>query len=234
MSRILRWAAIGLAVAGFALWLALWLRPDGAGQAIRSATGIAARGGVQVGGPFALVDHTGRPVTDATWRGRWMLVYFGYTYCPDVCPTELQTIAAALDALGKQAAQVAPIFITIDPERDTPGHLAEYVKLFDDRLVGLTGTPEQIAAVARAYRVYYAKVTPNDSAGYLMDHSSFLYLMGPDGTLRALFRPGNERAGACRGNTRAPAGGKLNGGKHEGCATAIAWHGLNRDESGRE
>lgn len=191
MFRIFRWIGVGVAVAVLAGWAALWLRPQAVRQVVRSAAGIAAQGNVQVGGPFSLVDQAGTPVTDATWRGRWMLVYFGYTTCPDVCPTELQTIAAALDSLGKQAAMVVPIFITVDPERDTPARLAEYVKLFDDRLVGLTGTPQQIDAVARAYRVYYARVTPKDSPTYLMDHSSFLYLMGPDGTLRALFRPGS-------------------------------------------
>lgn len=192
MSSFFRWTAIGVGVAVLAGWAALWLRPDGVVQALRAAAGLAAQGGVQVGGPFSLVDQTGTPVTDATWRGRWMLIYFGYTACPDVCPTELQTIVAALDSIGRQAAQVVPIFITIDPGRDTPGHLADFVKLFDDRLVGLTGTPQQIAAVARAYRVYYARVTPTDSATYLMDHSSFLYLVGPDGTVRAMFRPGTR------------------------------------------
>ena len=181
-----------VAVVVLAGWAALWLRPDAVGQAIRSAAGVSTPTGAQVGGPFSLVDQTGTPVSDATWHGRWMLVYFGYTTCPDVCPTELQTIVAALDALGTQAAQVVPIFITVDPERDTPAHLADYVKLFDDRLVGLTGTPQQIDAVARAYRVYYARVTPKDSTTYLMDHSSYLYLMGPDGRLRALFRPGTS------------------------------------------
>ena len=190
MLRILRWLAIGLAVAASAGWAVLWLGPGRVEQALRSAAGLATQGGVQVGGPFSLIDQTGKAVTEATWRGRWMLIYFGYTTCPDVCPTELQAIAAALESLGQQAAQVVPIFITVDPERDTPARLADYVKLFDDRLVGLTGTPQQIAAVTRAYRVYYAKVTPKDSATYLMDHTSFLYLMDPDGALRALFRPG--------------------------------------------
>jgi cytochrome oxidase Cu insertion factor (SCO1/SenC/PrrC family) len=143
-----------------------------------------------VGGPFALTDQHGAAVTDASYRGRWMLVYFGYTFCPDVCPTELQTIAGALDKLGPQASQIAPLFVTVDPERDTAAALADYVKLFDDRIVGLTGTPDQIAAVARAYRVYYAKATSKDSSTYLMDHSSFMYLMGPDGKFRALFRQG--------------------------------------------
>lgn len=205
MSRILRWSAVGVAIAVFAGWAMLWFRPDGAGQAIRDAVGIVTQSGGHVGGPFSLVDQTGTPVTDAIWRGRWMLVYFGYTTCPDLCPTELQTVVTALDALGPQAAQVVPIFISVDPERDTPARLAEYVKLFDDRLVGLTGTPQQIAAVTRAYRVYYAKVTAKDSATYLMDHSSFLYLMGPDGTLRGLFRSGTsaqELAEAIRARLR--------------------------------
>jgi protein SCO1/2 len=192
MVRTIRWIAAGLAVAALAASAALWLRPGGMEGDVRSAGGIATPAGVPIGGPFTLIDQNGKPVTDATWRGRWMLVYFGYTYCPDVCPTELQTVAAALDALGKQAAQMVPIFITIDPERDTAERMAEYVKLFDARLVGLTGTPEQIAAVAKAYRVYYAKVPAKDSAPYLMDHSSFLYLMGPDGRFQTLFRPGTS------------------------------------------
>jgi protein SCO1/2 len=193
MPGMIRWIAIAIAVAVLAFGASVWLFPDGrVGKAIESATGVAVPGGVQVGGPFALVDQTGVPVTDATYRGRWKLVYFGYTFCPDVCPTELQAVASALELLGPLASRVVPIFVTVDPERDTPAHLADYVKLFDDRLVGLTGTPEQIAAVTRAYRVYYAKVTPKESTTYLMDHSSFLYLMGPDGMLRALIRPGSS------------------------------------------
>jgi protein SCO1/2 len=200
--------AAGLALAALAASAALWLRPGGAERVARVAAGIATPAGVPIGGPFTLIDQNGKPVTDAAFRGRWMLVYFGYTYCPDLCPTELQTVAAALDALGGQAAQVVPIFITVDPERDTPEHLAEYVKLFDARLVGLTGTPEQIAAVAKAYRVYYAKVASRDSAPYLMDHSSFLYLMGPDGRFQTLFGQGTSAkdiAGAVRSRL-APAG----------------------------
>jgi protein SCO1/2 len=117
-------------------------------------------------------------------------VYFGYTYCPDVCPTELQTVVAALDQLGPLAERIVPVFITIDPERDTPAALAEYVKLFDERLVGLTGSRDQIAAAARAYRVYYARANSKDTTAYLMDHSSFIYLIGPDGSFRALYRQG--------------------------------------------
>ncbi|WP_137123660.1 SCO family protein [Roseomonas sp. HF4] len=154
-----------------------------------SAGGVQLAQGVSLGGPFTLVDHTGRTVTERDFAGRALLVYFGFTYCPDVCPTELGTIAAALDAMGQGADRVTPVFITVDPERDTPEAMADYVSRFHPRLVGLTGTADQIAQAARAYRVYYAKVRPRDSTDYLMDHSSFIYLVGPDGRVRSLFRP---------------------------------------------
>jgi cytochrome oxidase Cu insertion factor (SCO1/SenC/PrrC family) len=187
MLRKIRWLSYGL-IAAILLAGGVFIvaRPPGGIE----SSGVSVPGGVSVGGPFALTDQHGAAVTDASYRGRWMLVYFGYTFCPDVCPTELQTIAGALDKLGPQASQIAPLFVTVDPERDTAAALADYVKLFDDRIVGLTGTPDQIAAVARAYRVYYAKATSKDSSTYLMDHSSFMYLMGPDGKFRALFRQG--------------------------------------------
>jgi len=188
--RRIRWVLYGVIAAGLVAWCALWLRDSGINVAQLGSAGLSAT--VSVGGPFALTDDQGKAVTDQTYRGRWMLVYFGYTFCPDVCPTELQTIAGALDKLGPQAKSIVPLFVTIDPERDTPPTLTNYVKLFDDRLIGLTGTAEQISTVARAYRVYYAKVTPKDSTTYLMDHSSFVYLVGPDGKLRALFRPGES------------------------------------------
>jgi cytochrome oxidase Cu insertion factor (SCO1/SenC/PrrC family) len=187
MLRNIRWLSYGLIAAILlAGGVFIAVRPHGGIE----STGVGVPGGVSVGGPFALTDQHGAAVTDASYRGRWMLVYFGYTFCPDVCPTELQTIAGALDKLGPQADRIAPLFVTVDPERDTAAALADYVKLFDDRIVGLTGTPDQIAAVARAYRVYYAKATPKNSSTYLMDHSSFMYLMGPDGKFRALFRQG--------------------------------------------
>jgi len=185
--RLVRWGAAVMVVLMLGAWGAVWLGLTGGGGSVAGLPG-----GIQVGGPFQLTDTAGHAVTDASYRGKWMLVYFGYTYCPDVCPTELQAVAAGLDKLGPLAARVAPLFITVDPERDTQATLAEYVKLFDDRLVGLTGSPDQIAAAAKAYRVYYAKVTPKNGGAYLMDHSSFLYLMGPDGQLRALFKPGMD------------------------------------------
>lgn len=154
-----------------------------------SAGGIQLAQGVALGGPFTLVDQTGRTVTQSDFAGRPLLVYFGFTYCPDVCPTELGTIAAALDAMGPAGERVTPVFITIDPERDTPAAMADYVSRFHPRMIGLTGSTEQIAQAARAYRVYYARVRPRDTSDYLMDHSSFIYFVGPDGRVRSLFRP---------------------------------------------
>ena len=111
-----------------------------------------------------------------------MLVYFGYTYCPDVCPTTLNAVAAALDKLGPKAKDLAPIFITVDPHRDTPAVMKRYTAAFSPALIGLTGTPEEIAEVAKEYRVYYAKhVTGPGPDDYSMDHSSIIYLMGPNG-----------------------------------------------------
>ena len=141
-----------------------------------------------IGGPFTLTDTAGREVTDQTYRGKIELVYFGYTYCPDACPTALNEIAGALAELGTGADRVQPIFITIDPARDTRKVLAEYVRAFDSRIVGLTGTPEQIAAAAKAYRVYYAPYKSADAPdGYLMDHTSVVYVMDEKGRFVASF-----------------------------------------------
>lgn len=143
-----------------------------------------------IGGPFTLVDDTGKRVTDKDYRGRYMLVFFGFTACPDICPAGLQLISAVLDKLGPKADRVTPIFISVDPQRDTPQKLAAYVKNFNPHLVGLTGTPEEIAAVAKAYKVYYQKV-PNESApaDYGMDHTSIIYLMDPNGEFVTHFMP---------------------------------------------
>jgi protein SCO1/2 len=145
--------------------------------------------GLSVGGPFSLIDGDRKPVTDQTWHGKYLLVYFGYTFCPDVCPTTLNNVADALDKLGPKADRLQPLFITVDPKRDTPAVVKQYAAAFGSRIVGLTGTPEQIAAAAKAYRVYYAEHRtgpgPDD---YSMDHSSVLYLMGPDGRFIAPVR----------------------------------------------
>ena len=131
-----------------------------------------------IGGPFALTDHNGKRVTDQDLRGKPTIIYFGYAYCPDVCPTSLLLMQTAVDQLGPQAAaKVNLVFITVDPERDTPASLKEYVGQFGPTMVGLTGTAEQIAAAAKAFRVYYQKVPGKDGAPYLMDHSSIFYVM---------------------------------------------------------
>jgi protein SCO1/2 len=148
-------------------------------------------GGVAlIGGPFELVDHAGAAVTDQTWADKPLLVFFGYTYCPDVCPTELSVISNAMDLLGDDT-DVVPLFITVDPARDTVQAMADYVGHFHPRMVGLTGTPEQIAAAAKAYRVYYAKGS-GEGDDYLMDHSSFVYLMDRDHRYLAHFPPNTD------------------------------------------
>lgn len=141
-----------------------------------------------IGGPFTLVDHTGERVSEADFSGKHMLVYFGYTYCPDVCPTELAVMSRALDLLGEAASEVTPVFITVDPARDTVETMADYRRHFHSSLVALTGSEEQIAAAAKAYRVYYAKAGEDDEY-YLMDHTSFVYLMDEQGRYVAHFGP---------------------------------------------
>ena len=135
-----------------------------------------------IGGPFTMVNQKGETVTDKNFEGHYTIYFFGYTFCPDVCPTELQVLSAALKELGPDASKITPVFVSIDPERDTPKIIGEYVANFDSRIVGLTGTPEQLAAMARTFHIFYQKV-PNakDVQNYDMDHSSILYLMGPDG-----------------------------------------------------
>jgi protein SCO1/2 len=143
-----------------------------------------------IGGPFALVDHTGRPRTDADFRGKLLLVYFGFTYCPDICPTDLQDITLALDKLGPAADAVQPLFITVDPERDTAEHLKDYIALFHPHLIGLTGDSTAIQKAADAYKVYYAKVPNARGDDYTIDHSAFIYVMGADGAYLGFFPPG--------------------------------------------
>jgi protein SCO1/2 len=148
-------------------------------------------GSPSIGGPFSLIDHDGGRVNDRSWPGQVLVVYFGFMHCPAICPTELQSIAAAVDALGPAGAKVQPLFVTIDPERDTPAALKEHVGLFHPRMIGLTGSAEEIAAVAKAYRVYYKKIDePDSQAGYTMDHSGLVYVMDSAGKSVAIFRPG--------------------------------------------
>ena len=172
---------IAFVIAGFLIGaiagagVLLVANPQG-GQPVQSS------GAALIGGPFSLVGADGKPVTDRDFRGRYMLIFFGFTHCPDICPAELQVIAQALEQLGDKAKTVVPIFITLDPERDTPEAMANYVKSFGPNFVGLTGSPEAIAAAAKAYRVAYSKVENKESAGdYSVDHSALVYLMDPEG-----------------------------------------------------
>jgi protein SCO1/2 len=162
---------------------ALWRR-----LAFSSLIALASVGGtaaVQIGGPFALVDQHGATRTDKDFRGSYLLIYFGFTHCPDTCPTALSKMTGALEALAEldaaKAGQVVPIFISVDPERDTPAVLRGYVEQFDRRLVGLTGTRRELDKLGRAYGVFSAVVPTKEPAVYVMDHTSFLYLIGPDG-----------------------------------------------------
>jgi protein SCO1/2 len=163
--------------AGAFLALSLHQTPRGAAGTLLAST---------IGGPFHLVDQNGKTVTDGDLKGKWSLVYFGYTHCPDACPTALNDIAIALDELGPQRGAVRPVFITVDPERDTPEVLKSYVTSFDAPILALTGSREEIAQAAKDYRVYYAK-HPEAGGDYSMDHSSVIYVMDPEGRFTASF-----------------------------------------------
>lgn len=197
-SRKTRWVVLAaLAVASLILAsvAVLWLRPAPPPPTVES--GVMRVAGGTIGGPFQLVDHNGQAVSEADFAGKFMLIYFGFTHCPDFCPTELQIMGNAMDELGAEGAQVVPIFITVDPERDTPESIKDYVAAFHPRMIGLTGSLAQVEAAAKAYKVYFKKQPgPGGEAGddYQVDHTVFVYLMGPDGALRSMFRHGTSVA----------------------------------------
>ena len=171
--------------------------PEGSATDTSAASATAeAKAYARIGGPFSLIDHRRRTTTDRDFRGGFMLIYFGYTFCPDICPTELLIMGQAIDRLGPAGERVQPIFITIDPGRDTAGSLRKYVGNFHPRLIGLGGTAGQVAAAAKAYGVFYSKASAaagTDGPGeYLMDHSSFVYLVGPKGRVRTMFSRGTD------------------------------------------
>ncbi len=172
LSTVLLACVLALSLA--AGWL-LWREGEPGGA---PADGAAAS--VAIGGPFKLIDQDGRVRTDRDFHGRFALIYFGYTFCPDVCPTTLALMQSALGKLGSQSARIAPVFVTIDPARDTPAVLKTYLASFGPHFVGLTGSQNDIARIAHAYHVYYAK-HPLAGGTYAMDHSSVIYLTGPDG-----------------------------------------------------
>ena len=166
------------ALAGGLLWHESEMVP-GLGRTVVS-------GQIAVGGPYALTDQDGKPRASTDFGGKYQLVYFGYTFCPDVCPTTLAVMAAALDKMGVDQNRIVPVFITVDPQRDTPAVMKKYVAAFGPRFVGLTGTPQQIAQVEKEFRVY-AKKQPMTGGNYGMDHSSVMYLMAPDGKLVSFY-----------------------------------------------
>ena len=185
MTRLVSFIIVGFLIGALAGAGVLLLTGPPGPQPVESS------GTALIGGPFSLTGTGGKTVTDQDFRGRYMLVFFGFTHCPEICPAELQVIAQALDKLGDKAKQVVPVFITLDPERDTPQVIAEYVKSFGPNFVGLTGTPDEIAAAAKAYRVAYTKIEDKSSAtNYTIDHSALAYLMYQQGRYVAHFAYG--------------------------------------------
>ncbi|MBF0247365.1 MAG: SCO family protein [Alphaproteobacteria bacterium] len=174
----MRWLAIA-AVLAMVAWAAAGRFMNGGRLGVEDTS---------VGGAFELVDHLGQTRTDKDFLGRYPLVYFGYTHCPDICPSSLQIVSDALDLLPEPVvARIAPIMISVDPERDSPRAMADYVVHFHPALVGLTGSLDQVRSVTRAYNIYAQKADDNDA--YTMDHTSLLFLMGPDGKYLARFTP---------------------------------------------
>jgi protein SCO1/2 len=202
-----------IAVAALVVWHQLG-GPD-EGPAARAPADAEAAGtagfmpAAEIGGPFRLTDQHGQPFAPADLSTPYGLIYFGYTYCPDVCPTELQDMTLALDALEPAlAGRVTPLFITVDPERDTVETVETYVAHFHPRMIGLTGELDRIRAVADDYRVYFAKTGDTDGPDYLVDHSSFYYLIDQEGELVRMFTPKaapGDLAGALAETLRAAA-----------------------------
>jgi len=172
-----------------AFLLPLPLRAGEAEEAARLAAELTS-GRAEVGTSFTLKDPGGRSRSLADFRGKVVLLYFGYTFCPDVCPTDLMQIARALRELGKQASQVVPLFITLDPERDTPALLGPYVKSFHPRIVALRGSDEETRRIARAFKVYYERVTPPGSSTYVIDHAAFTFILDRRGKYLSFIPPG--------------------------------------------
>lgn len=144
---------------------------------------VTTSGTAAIGGPFTLVATNGQNISDQTYRGKWVLIYFGYTYCPDACPTALNSISVALEKLGSDADNLQPLFVTVDPRRDTRNAVTEYLKSFDSRILGLTGTKDQIDSVIKQFHLYVSRdKSDGEGDNYLVSHSSYIYLMDPRGT----------------------------------------------------
>jgi len=153
---------------------------------------VTTSGTAAIGGPFTLAATNGETVTDQTYRGKWLLIFFGYTFCPDACPTALNNISVALEKLGSDAGKLQPLFVTVDPRRDTRDAMSDYLKSFDSRIIGLTGSQTQIDSVVREYRVYVAQQkSETGSDDYVVSHSAYIYLMNPEGKFVNVIQ-GNE------------------------------------------
>jgi protein SCO1/2 len=151
-------------------------------RVVRPVPEVITSGTAAIGGPFTLVATNGEDVSDQTYRGKWLLSFFGYTFCPDACPTALNNISVALQKLGSDAAKLQPLFVTVDPHRDTREHMRDYLESFDSRIIGLTGTQDQIDRVLKEYRVYVVQERSEaDDNDYLVSHSAYIYLMDPNG-----------------------------------------------------
>jgi len=187
--RLLLSGFVGGILLGVVGWL-LWPTPTEPQRSAAELMDVIMWGKEPIGGPFELIDHNGQRRTDADFRDKLLLIYFGFTACSDVCPTDLQAIASAVDKLGPTGEAVQPLFITINPELDTPEQLKSYVALFHPRMIGLTGDRRQIHEVSRAYKVYFARTTPAVLSDPSVDHTSVVYLVDTDGRYVGFFPPG--------------------------------------------
>ena len=180
--RVLLAAAVGLPASAIGFALSEWIERRFMNS---SDAAVALRGIAGIGGPFRLSSHRGERVDETSFRDKMQLVFFGFTHCPDVCPTALALISEMLDRLGPDAAGFQPLFVTVDPERDTPQVLARYVEAFHPSMVGLTGTLDEIEGIAKAFRVYFKKVPSSSGLGYVMDHTATIYVLDRAGVFRA-------------------------------------------------
>ena len=186
-------AVVALIIGAGTAWYQVKFQKAHVRQGGQSDAGAIHVAGLDIGGPFRLTTHTGEVITEQNYADQYKLIYFGFTYCPAICPTELQKVSRVVKALEKNEPKLAktfqPLFITVDPERDTVAVMKDYVSLFHPKLIGLTGTQPQIEFITKAYRIFARQVPdPNSPEDYTVDHSSYLYLMGPDDKLLGLYR----------------------------------------------
>lgn len=193
--RLIRTAVLSVIALGIGAMMGFWqLKMQSATAVNKGDAGVAPMkiAGLQIGGPFTLTNDDGNKVTEKDFEGQYKLIYFGFTYCPAICPTELQKISQVMRSLDDKNPDISekmqPLFITVDPERDTVDVMNQYVDLFHPKLIGLTGTQPQIDFVKQAYRVFSKKVDDPEQQDYTVDHSSYIYLMGPENTLVSIYR----------------------------------------------